>query len=551
MKSGAYANGVPGDGNISSKSDVGTYTYGGSGAGPHAVTSIQSCAGCNVNGQTNPTFSYDADGNMTADAGRTAQYTSFDIASSVGQGNNVTSFTFTPEHGRGSRTFNGNTMYYLDNPAAGVSEELWTGATSQWDTYLTPYGHIAAELFTTGGTTTPYYFVGDHLESVTALSDANGNQKEYHSFDAWGNGRAKNGNDQAACPGLHPPSLTLRGYTGQETISSYCIIDLNARNYDPAIGRMMGGDPVVQYPYDGQSFNRYSYVENGPLSATDPSGYDLWYTCGSDNHCRYVGGVGAANVDVDGENPGAEESWGADGFGGNGAGGGSGSPGGGGGGGGVIGGSDSAALLSAGAVGWSLADLAQAGQPGNITGGYIDTYIQSPDPQALDANNPLITTTGYAWFEPGILPAGWGGVTGTWDGGATGSWGERGTFAITVMIGGQLGPIRPPTFSGGIAFDANGNIALLGSVGGGSTAAVPTGTGGIFGINFSFSDALSVYDLRGFFADQSIFAADGIGVGFNSFEGNSPDGLVYGGGITLGAGEGVSLDIGLSDTLVH
>jgi hypothetical protein len=39
-----------GDGNISSKSDVGGYTYGGNGGGPHAVSAIDttSTGGCTL-----------------------------------------------------------------------------------------------------------------------------------------------------------------------------------------------------------------------------------------------------------------------------------------------------------------------------------------------------------------------------------------------------------------------------------------------------------------------------------------------------------------------
>jgi hypothetical protein len=36
----------------------------------------------------------------------------------------------------------------------------------------------------------------------------------------------------------------------------------------------MAADSIVPDPYDGQSYNRFSYVMNGPLSATDPTGHD-------------------------------------------------------------------------------------------------------------------------------------------------------------------------------------------------------------------------------------------------------------------------------------
>jgi hypothetical protein len=51
---------------------------------------------------------------------------------------------------------------------------------------------------------------------------------------------------------------------------------MNGRVYDPRLARFVSADPLVQRPGRGQAFNRYAYVFNDPLSATDPSGY-----CGS------------------------------------------------------------------------------------------------------------------------------------------------------------------------------------------------------------------------------------------------------------------------------
>ena len=48
---------------------------------------------------------------------------------------------------------------------------------------------------------------------------------------------------------------------------------MNGRIYDPTIGRFMQADPFIQAPENSQSYNRYSYVMNNPLSLTDPSGY--------------------------------------------------------------------------------------------------------------------------------------------------------------------------------------------------------------------------------------------------------------------------------------
>ena len=48
---------------------------------------------------------------------------------------------------------------------------------------------------------------------------------------------------------------------------------MNGRIYDPLLGRFLSADIVVQFPSGLQSYNRYSYVMNNPLSFVDPSGF--------------------------------------------------------------------------------------------------------------------------------------------------------------------------------------------------------------------------------------------------------------------------------------
>jgi RHS repeat-associated protein len=309
VKTIAYDDGAARDGNITGKSDIGVYTYGGdgtNGAGPHAVTSIDTTAAedggctlarCTVDGMSKPKFYYDNDGNMLCittahscnqTAGRAYSWTSFDMASTLGTGSGVSAtISYTPEHERGSLVAAAS-MYYLNNPAGADMEEMIAGAPNTWHTYVYAYGHIVAEFFnTTGGTVTPYYFVGDHLYSTTALSDPNGNTLEYDSYDAWGRRRNRDGTDQSTGCTLDPspPSKTFRGFTGQEEMDAFCLINLNGRIYDPALGRMLSADPIVSAPMYGQAFDRYTYALNNPLSFTDPSGYSQCATCEPPPHC--------------------------------------------------------------------------------------------------------------------------------------------------------------------------------------------------------------------------------------------------------------------------
>jgi len=54
------------------------------------------------------------------------------------------------------------------------------------------------------------------------------------------------------------------------------LVHMNGRIYDPTLGRFLSADPFIQFPDNLQSYNRYSYVMNRPLSLTDPSGYFAW-----------------------------------------------------------------------------------------------------------------------------------------------------------------------------------------------------------------------------------------------------------------------------------
>lgn len=51
---------------------------------------------------------------------------------------------------------------------------------------------------------------------------------------------------------------------------------MNGRLYDPVLARFVSADPIIQFPDNLQSFNRYSYVLNNPMVFTDPSGFSIW-----------------------------------------------------------------------------------------------------------------------------------------------------------------------------------------------------------------------------------------------------------------------------------
>ena len=125
------------------------------------------------------------------------------------------------------------------------------------------------------------YLHYDHLGSVIAESGGDpadpatyGKILRQFSYDAWG--QARDPADWDGPPADAPQrAATDRGYTGHQMLDALGLIHMNGRIYDPHLGRFLSPDPLIQSPGNLQSYNRYSYVLNNPLSYTDPSGFFL------------------------------------------------------------------------------------------------------------------------------------------------------------------------------------------------------------------------------------------------------------------------------------
>jgi len=115
----------------------------------------------------------------------------------------------------------------------------------------------------------PSYMLTDALGSTSVILDAAGGIKQYLSFDPWG---ARLNADGVTGGNGRVNSITNRGYTGHETDDETGLVNMNARIYDPYLGRFLSADPVLPDPGDMQAYNRYAYVLNNPLKYTDPTG---------------------------------------------------------------------------------------------------------------------------------------------------------------------------------------------------------------------------------------------------------------------------------------
>jgi len=230
------------NGNITSKTDAGSYTYDATKL--NAVASV-----------TNPI-------GIIPTNDQTIYYTGFNKAYYIEDGTYVQDITYGPDNQRIKSVLKNNgtvikTKYY----APGYEKEIKSGVTRELHYVSCPYGLVAV-LIKQGGTTTTYFTENDHLGSIIGLKNPDGSYAEQFSFDPWGRRRNPSNWTYTSVP---QPVLIDRGFTGhacppklsrrREHYDNFGLIDMNGRMYDPVLGRFLGVDPIIQDAGNSQSIN--------------------------------------------------------------------------------------------------------------------------------------------------------------------------------------------------------------------------------------------------------------------------------------------------------
>ena len=228
------------------------YTYNPSGSAstrPHAVTRAGT-----------KTYSYDANGNMLLGDGRIMTYDYENRLSTVRKNGATTTFVYDGDGGR-------------------VKKTVTSGSTTTTTTYIGKLyvceGTSCSRLIYAGNqrialvpmppsgrTPSPSYFHPDHLGSTSVLTNAQGMAEEHNSYRPYGQLHTHTGTADVAYK-----------YTGQERDPSTGLYFYNARYYDPALGRFISPDTIVESPLHPQTLNRYAYAGNNPVLYNDPTGH--------------------------------------------------------------------------------------------------------------------------------------------------------------------------------------------------------------------------------------------------------------------------------------
>ena len=260
---GDYSVSYGDNGNILSKGDAGELAYTNPNR-PYAVTGW------------NPTE------NQPVPDEASITYTAGERPAVIRQGAKEAVLTYNAQHDRVRMRYTENdsvrlTRYYLsgnyevEKTVGSVKEKLYLGSG---------YYDAPAVWVKEGEKTGVYFIHRDYLGSILQLVDPQGNLVEENSFDAWGC-RRDAVTQQPYAEGKAPKLLLGRGFTGHEHLAVFGLVNMNARLYDPVLGRFLSPDPYVQFPDYTQAFNRYSYCLNSPLCYVDENGEFIEWIIGA------------------------------------------------------------------------------------------------------------------------------------------------------------------------------------------------------------------------------------------------------------------------------
>jgi RHS repeat-associated protein len=201
-------------------------------------------------------YTYDANGNLTSDGTKTYVWNALNQLVEVKEGTTtVATFEYDGKGRRTEKTADGVTRAYIYD-VEDIVEERISGSSS--DTIRYYHGaRIDEPLARKDSSDVVTYYLADHLGSVVQETSESGSVSLEREYDPWGQL-------------LQGSTTSGYGFTGREWDAEVQLNYFRARYQDPATGQFLREDPIWT---PGSLF---SYVANGPLTHTDPTGQFIW-----------------------------------------------------------------------------------------------------------------------------------------------------------------------------------------------------------------------------------------------------------------------------------
>ncbi|NQY33355.1 MAG: PQQ-binding-like beta-propeller repeat protein [Alteromonadaceae bacterium] len=231
-------------------------------------------------------FVYDANGNqIKAEKNgvnwRNITYSGRNKATYIEEDGEITRFSYDANNNRYKRTNGNQVIYYVGALELTIQSETQSLPA---ETYIKrAIAGQALQTYYSSGNAHLKWLYKDILGSLVAITNEQGKLLKRFKYDVFGKQQELIPSDvdrllyydlDDTMSVLASVPMNIRGYTGHEPVGTNGrIIHMNGRIYDAMLGRFLQADPFIQAPTDSQSYNRYAYVRNNPLTLIDPSGY--------------------------------------------------------------------------------------------------------------------------------------------------------------------------------------------------------------------------------------------------------------------------------------
>lgn len=203
-------------------------------------------------------YTYDGNGNLTNNAGRTLTYDVENHLIAVSGPTNAT-FEYDPNGTLAKQVINGVETRFLYNDSELIGE--LDANNNILRRYVHGIGVDRPVVWYEGADyANKRYFVQNYQGSVIGYTDGNGTLLDTYKYTAFGEPKSTSNNEYWGGSRFR--------YTGQIALPEAKLFYYKARVYDPALGTFLQTDPIGTK----DDMNMYAYVGGDPVNMTDPTG---------------------------------------------------------------------------------------------------------------------------------------------------------------------------------------------------------------------------------------------------------------------------------------
>jgi RHS repeat-associated protein len=225
--------------------------------------------------RTRTKYTYDANGNAITRNGTIIGWTSYNYPDGVGTATENATFDYGPDRQRWRMIYTGaagtETTYY----ATPMFEVVHTSSGTDYRHYLFAGGRAVMQLSRSINGANNRPLLTDHQGSISTIMHGTGTSFVNESFTPYG--KLREASTWIGSPTLtelaNMVTITRQGYTFQTVLGTMGLNHMNARIEDAVTGRFLSPDTQTPDQTNTQNYNRFSYVNNNPLTFTDPTGH--------------------------------------------------------------------------------------------------------------------------------------------------------------------------------------------------------------------------------------------------------------------------------------